>query len=654
MIMAVLGFVIADSITKPVSRLVEGTNAVAQGDLSYQIDLPRKDELGQLATAFNRMTAKLLQVNTQNDQLYQETRQLADELEKRVEQRTVELRVSEEKFRGAFEHAAIGRAIAGLDGQFVQINPAMCKMLGYEQEELLSMNWQQVTHPDYLAENYGYVEKLISGQIPSYQMELKLIHKKGIQELVWAKLSVFLLRDEHGSPEYMIGDIENITQSKQAAQALQASEERYRILSESSPEMIFVIDKNDQVSYVNQLAASQFRKTPEQVIGKPRTELFPPNIAEGQTYGLQHVFKTGQTLESESVIEFPGGQLWLDTQLVPIMDGTGDVSSVMGISRDITDRKRNEKMIAEEKALSESIINSLPGIFYLFDDQGRFLRWNKNFELVSGYSSEEMLERNPLEFFTGEEKGLVQERIQETFVKGESHVEANFTSRDGKSTPYLLTGIRAVMNDQTYLIGTGIDITDQKTAEEKLRASEAELRALLAALPDIILVLDAEGRYLKVASTSASLLAMPPNELEGQLMHDVMPRETADLLLGKIAEALQSGEPTSAEYSLPIDEQIVWFAGIASPMSDNTVVWAAREITERIKYEENLHSLNERFALATHSAQMGVWDLDVVNNNLVWDDQMYALYGVKQKDFPVAYDAWEASLHPDDRCCPGS
>lgn len=85
---------------------------------------------------------------------------------------------------------------------------------------------------------------------------------------------------------------------------LRHSEERYRILAESSPEMIFVIDKNDQIQYVNKLAASQFRTTPEQVIGKPRTELFPPNIAEGQTYGLQQVLKTGQTLSSNQLSNF--------------------------------------------------------------------------------------------------------------------------------------------------------------------------------------------------------------------------------------------------------------------------------------------------------------------------------------------------------------
>ena len=256
---------------------------------------------------------------------------------------------------------------------------------------------------------------------------------------------------------------------------LQQSEERYRILAESSPEMIFVIDREDQVQYVNQRAAGQFGKTPDQVIGLPRLDIFPPTVGEGQALGLKKVLETGETLSSESEVIFPTGKVWLETQLVPVRDDSGTVSAVMGISRDISERKRAEQIIREEKALSDSIINSLPGIFYLFDAQGKFLRWNKNYEQVSGYSAEEMLERNPLDFFTGDEKTLVEERIRETFVTGSSQVEANFISRNGQSNPYLLTGLRVMLDGQVYLIGTGIDITERKQAEQ---IAETRLRIL--------------------------------------------------------------------------------------------------------------------------------------------------------------------------------
>jgi PAS domain S-box-containing protein len=124
---------------------------------------------------------------------------------------------------------------------------------------------------------------------------------------------------------------------------LRVSEERYRILAETSPDMIFVIDRQDKVQYVNTLAARQFGKTPEQVIGKARTELFPPGVAEGQAAGLQQVLKSAEQVSSESAIVFPGGHLWLDTQLVPLRNEAGEVIAVMGVSRDITERK-----VAEE------------------------------------------------------------------------------------------------------------------------------------------------------------------------------------------------------------------------------------------------------------------------------------------------------------------
>ncbi len=264
-------------------------------------------------------------------------------------------------------------------------------------------------------------------------------------------------------------------QVRERTAELRRSENRYRILAENSPEMVFVIDTDDRIQYVNKLAASQLGKTPEQVIGISRDELFPHNIADSQKYGLQQVFERGEPASFKSPITFPGGVLWLDTQLVPIFDEQGIINAVMGISRDVTRRKLDEQAILEEIAFSDSIINSLPGIFYLFDPQGHFVRWNKNFERVSGYSADEMLERNPLDFFTGEEKSLVEQRIQETFTKGDAQVEANFTSRDGTGAPYLLTGIRALMNDQTYLIGTGIDITERKLAEQNLDKANEEL-----------------------------------------------------------------------------------------------------------------------------------------------------------------------------------
>ena len=166
------------------------------------------------------------------------------------------------------------------------------------------------------------------------------------------------------------------------------------------------------------------------------------------------------------VVSSKGNIHWVQFLNKGFFDLHGDLLEIQSVGRDITERKRAEEALRKEKTFSETMINSLPGIFYLFDENGHFVRWNRNFEIVSGYSSEEMEKMNPLDFFSGEEKKLVGEAIQEVFVKGESNVEANFISKDGRRTPYYFTGLRFIWDSRPYLVGMGIDITERKRAEE--------------------------------------------------------------------------------------------------------------------------------------------------------------------------------------------
>jgi PAS domain S-box-containing protein len=138
------------------------------------------------------------------------------------------------------------------------------------------------------------------------------------------------------------------------------------------------------------------------------------------------------------------------------------------------------------------------------------------------------------------------------------------------------------------MAGSHTDMTERRQAEEALRASEAEMRALLAAMTDVILVLDAEGRYLKVAPTNPSLLYKPPAELVGQTLHELFPPAQADFFLATLRRALESGRPVDFEYSLLIGGQEVWFAATVSPMPGDTVIWVARDITQRKQGERAL------------------------------------------------------------------
>jgi PAS domain S-box-containing protein len=129
---------------------------------------------------------------------------------------------------------------------------------------------------------------------------------------------------------------------------------------------------------------------------------------------------------------------------------------------------------------------------------------------------------------------------------------------------------------------------ERKRIEEEMRASEVELRALFEAMTDVILILDAEGRYLKVAPTVPSLLYKPPAEMLGKTVHEIFSLEQADEFLGHIRRALQTRRTVNFEYSLQIGHRQMWFDCAISPMLEDKVVWVARDVTERARAQELL------------------------------------------------------------------
>ena len=148
------------------------------------------------------------------------------------------------------------------------------------------------------------------------------------------------------------------------------------------------------------------------------------------------------------------------------------------------------RALQRERDLSNSILNSVPGILYFYDSDGRFLGWNRNFETVSGYSGDEVRRMHPLDFFTGEDRARVEQRILEVFGKNESSVEAAFVAKDGTSTPYFFTGRRVSFEGKSCLVGMGIDVSDRKRTETALREAELRFHTLFEQTPVGVVVID--------------------------------------------------------------------------------------------------------------------------------------------------------------------
>lgn len=164
-------------------------------------------------------------------------------------------------------------------------------------------------------------------------------------------------------------------------------------------------------------------------------------------------------------------------------------------------RAEAEKAGRGERMFSEGLLDSLPGVFYLYDREGRFLRWNHKFEEVTGYGAGEIARMRPQDFFEPEEHAALAERVGRVFAEGRGDLQASFRAKNGTLTPYYFTGVRVELNGEPCLAGVGIDIGERLRAERKVYELNAELEQRVA---ERTAELEAKNRELETFTYSVS------------------------------------------------------------------------------------------------------------------------------------------------------
>jgi len=275
-----------------------------------------------------------------------------DILKQKVDERTEQFRASQKRFQATFEQAAVGLAHLDLSGRWKIFNQKLCEITGYGEEELLTKNYKEITHPDDVDPDQHWKFELLNGSTDTYKQEKRFITREG--ETIWVHLTTSLVTDTRNNPEYFVSVIEDITERKHAEQALE-----------------------------------------------------------------------------------------------------------------------------EERSFSNSVINSLPGIFYLMNLDGPLERWNQNLEEITGYSSEELENIETLELFHEEDRPRLSARLHDAQHQGVVFEEARLITRHGNNRSYLLTGVPFNRYGKEYLMGVGIDITQRKNYEKRIQQSLKEKNALL-------------------------------------------------------------------------------------------------------------------------------------------------------------------------------
>ena len=213
-------------------------------------------------------------------------------------------RESEEKFRGIFEHAATGIAIADLKGRFQSCNPAYGAMLGYTERELRALNLPNLIHPEDRKTNMVDIQRLLSEEIPSFAVLNRYIRKNG--ETLWVHKHVSLLRDAAGRPSHIIALVTDITARKEAEEALRRNAETFANLVEQSPLGIYTVDSHFQLRNVSAGAMPAFRNV-QPLIGRDFGEvmriLWPEPFANEAIRIFRHTLATGEPYVSPGLTE---------------------------------------------------------------------------------------------------------------------------------------------------------------------------------------------------------------------------------------------------------------------------------------------------------------------------------------------------------------
>ena len=281
----------------------------------------------------------------------------------------------------------------------------------------------------------------------------------------------------------------DITDRKRVEDALRESEERYRTLTEAAQDAIFIIDREDNIVFTNSFAAGLFGKTPSELIGRPRNKMFPPEVAEGQYQSLQKVFKSGEPLQTDAKSVFRKRDVWMSTQLVPIKTDNGEVHTVLGISRDITDRRQAEKALRQY----EHIVSSSQDFLALIDTDFCHLAANNSYLNAFGIAKNKLINHSVSEIFGKEIFKRIIKPNAEKCLSGEEVCYEDWFNFPAIGKKYMEVNYYPYKNENDETIGFVVnarDITQRKQAEEKI----ALQASMLEQVHNAIITIDFDNR----------------------------------------------------------------------------------------------------------------------------------------------------------------
>lgn len=463
----------------------------------------------------------------------------------------------------------------------------------------------------------------------------------------------YIVRDKEGKAIRMLGSMMDITERKKAENLLRDSEETRRLIMNSALDAIVCANLKGEITVWTPRAEEIFGWNEHEVIGKRISEtIIPMHYREQHESGMKLYLETGKKTILNRTIEISalhksGREFPIELSVIPVEQGSNKF--FCSFIRDITQRKEAEEKFFKEKELSDMSVNSLPGIFYMIDANRKFLRWNKNLEIITGYTAEEISVSRPVFFFAEENRILALQKAEETFSSGTTSFEANLLTKSGKKIPFFFTGRTILYDGNNCLVGTGIDITQLKKTQE-------DYSTLINTIEGIVWEADpVTFRFTFVSKQAEKILGYPVEQWldEPDFWTKHIHPEDRSWAVKHCVESTAKLEGHEFEYRMRSnDGRIVWLKDIVTVTEEDGKPGKLRgimiDITEKKIAEEEILKSNARFQIMSKATSDIVWDFDLTANTFWWNDNYYQNLGYQKVNELVTVDDWFSHIHPDD------
>jgi PAS domain S-box-containing protein len=304
---------------------------------------------------------------------------------------------------------------------------------------------------------------------------------------------------------------------QRALHALRDSERRYRALAEAAHDMIFIVDHNQRIQYINSYACSMLQRPAIEIIGQPMNAMFSQAIASRQTATLREVLEKGKPVYREGLSSFPGGEIWLGTWLAPMRDSQDHIVSVLGVSRDITERVHAEQALRESEEQYRTLVQTSPDAIFLQDNAGNITFANQQALEILGYSTlEELRGTYVLDLVLAEERKLAEKHLRSLLQSGSvRNVVHTIQRRDGTTTPVEISA--SLISDPEgrtkAMVSILRDITERRRREQAVLEGEARFRAIFEKAAIGMVLLDPNRRITECNTAMCDMLGSTREEL---------------------------------------------------------------------------------------------------------------------------------------------